>query len=140
MSDWDGPTPADSGLSRRALLAGFGGAAVLGGAAVTVGPDLLQSEETLASFSGDGIGSQPVQIDADIPLRGTAELTDTTADAPEIAIAVTHTGTDRTTLAATDEESVSARGTTERSGPHQILVGASGEFEATLYRRSEGPF
>lgn len=141
MSDWDGPDPSDSGVSRRALLAGLGGAALLGGGAVAFGPSLLDGDgETVASVSESGIGADRVDLEADVPLRGVAELTDPPGPDAEVGIEVSHADTGDVVLSAAGTERASDTGTTATAGTHNVLVVASGAFEATVSRRSSGLF
>lgn len=140
MTDWDGPDPSDSGVSRRALLAGVGGAALLGGGAVAFGPDITGGTEELATVSGELLVRERLQIDVGVPLKATATINTPSGETPDVGVEVIDLTADQAIISELDTGSVSARGTTESSGPHRLVVGGGGNVEGTLYRRNSGLF
>jgi len=144
MSDWDGPNPSDSGISRRAMLAGLGVAAVGGAGAVAVGAGGLDSvlggSESIATFSGDKTANSTVDLDAGVPIRAVAEITGPTGSNSEIGIVIKHKDRFEALIEAFGTERAAGNAMTTFAGTHEILIAATAEFEATLSRRNTGLF
>lgn len=145
MSDWDGPTPSDSGYTRRQVIAG--GVAGLG--AITIGGAyatgrLTDERRTYSQLEGSTYGLDVVDIRAGTPVVATATVTTdfTESFEPEITVAIVETNTETAVVRETDTGSVTTRDTIAERGTYYfgVEVGRGADFTASLKDQQQGLF
>jgi len=136
--DWDDPTRSQryAGLSRRQLLAGAAGSVAVVGGGLTLGSDVLDGE-TLLTVDREGLYAETINLGEGVPLAASITA-DSPGDAPAgVGVGVEHRSTKTVIMEAEGDQSASAKGRTETSGPHTVVFGAAGAYEGALRRRFE---